>query len=291
MFNWKNLWTPNEYAEEFARQAEGRCPEELSVLSTLSISNKQPMGQFHRLYVLRQVYQAGIVLSFALKDLYRTLESIPHMFEDVLADVHKATIDSLLEKRKVAEVVAEFRFPKEVAVPCEQYLMYFIQFLQDLGIAASAQLEHNAGRVLFSVRPVSREVALDKIREALSIYLQIPMHPLVQNGMASVGDVQTQQLIANVHHLQGQLVLANAIIQTKDAAIYAHMVTIAQQNKALDAEILSKSLVELEGYKKENLDKEELFGGLFAVTKYRGKGYEINIPQIFRYLRELFSNK
>ena len=46
-----------------------------------------------------------------------------------------------------------FEFPDAVRVPCEQYLLYFAQFLRDLGVEASSELRHEVGMVLFSVTP------------------------------------------------------------------------------------------------------------------------------------------
>jgi len=35
-------------------------------------------------------------------------------------------------------------------------------------------------------------------------------------------------------------------------------------------------------------DKEEFLGGAVALTKYQGKGVEINLAEIFRKLKRLF---
>jgi hypothetical protein len=51
-------------------------------------------------------------------------------------------------------VTAVFEFPAPIKSACEQYLLYFAQFLRDLGIEAEAELKEEAGRVLFSVTPV-----------------------------------------------------------------------------------------------------------------------------------------
>lgn len=204
---------------------------------------------------------------------------------------------SLASSLRSEAVVAQFHFPAEVAVPCEQYLMYFVQFLRDLGVEAKADLQHDAGNVLFAVTPRNKDIALDKIHEALAVYLQLPTNPGMGGGMIAVGDIQGQQLMANVQHLQGQLMLANAVLQAKDAALEAkdatiqtHQITITQQQKALGGEVLYDSLQRIEGGqpKKEEKDKEELLGGTVALTKYEGKGYEVNIPKIYRYFRDLF---
>jgi hypothetical protein len=36
--------------------------------------------------------------------------------------------------------VTFFDFPEPVKVPCQQYLLYFVQFLKDVGVEATAEL-------------------------------------------------------------------------------------------------------------------------------------------------------
>lgn len=93
---------------------------------------------------------------------------------DILADneprVRKLLTDAehqLASHLKSDSLIAMFDFPAAVRAPCEQYLLYFVEFLRDLGVEAEANLQHDAGRVLFSISPRSGKEALDKIREAL----------------------------------------------------------------------------------------------------------------------------
>ncbi len=41
--------------------------------------------------------------------------------------------------------------PEAFRVPCEQYLMYFVQFLHNFGVEVEADLKHSAGEVLFTL--------------------------------------------------------------------------------------------------------------------------------------------
>jgi hypothetical protein len=38
-------------------------------------------------------------------------------------------------------------------------------------------------------------------------------------------------------------------------------------------------------------DKEDLLGGAVSIKPYEGKGFDVNLPMIFRKLREMFSRK
>jgi hypothetical protein len=173
-------------------------------------------------------------------------------------------------------VIAEFRFPAAVKVACEQYLLYFAEFLADLGIAASADLHERAGTVIFSVTPTNSREALSHIREALDIYLELQAADVGTEDL----DLPSQKLLSNIYHLRSQLTLARAVLQTQQATIRAQETTIELQTRILVPERITAD--------NQSSSREELFGGTVALTKYEGKGFEINLPAIFRRLRNAF---
>lgn len=173
-------------------------------------------------------------------------------------------------------VIAEFRFPATVKVACEQYLLYFAEFLADLGIAASAELHERAGTVIFSVTPTNSREALSHIREALDIYLELHAADVATEEL----DLPSQKLLANIYHLRSQLTLAGAVIETQQATIRAQDTTIELQSRILVPQRITSA--------GESSNREELFGGTVALTKYEGKGFEVNLPAIFRSLRNAF---
>jgi hypothetical protein len=127
-------------------------------------------------------------------------------------------------------LITLFDFPPALSTACEQYLLYFVQFLRDLGIEAEGDVRHRANQVLFSVRPQEGAEALDRIREALAIYLQLPSTPGLE---VAVGE-SVLQLQANIHHLKGQITLLRAVASANQAEI-----------RALDAENQALSLAKL----------------------------------------------
>jgi hypothetical protein len=94
--------------------------------------------------------------------------------------------------------------------------------------------------------------------------------------------------VANISHLQGQLVLAQAVLQAKDAAIHAQSFTISHQQQLLDG-LLLKPIRKNEPINPLENDKEDLITDIISVTKYRGKGFEVNLPEMFRQLKKLFN--
>src|SRR5262249_35460458 len=97
-------------------------------------------------------------------------------------------------------VTTFFKFPPEMKTACEQYLIYFVQFLEDLGLRADAEVKESAGRVLFSVIPRDGPAALENVREALEIYLRLPDAPGFAREAGKHPDLAVQQLSANVLH-------------------------------------------------------------------------------------------
>jgi hypothetical protein len=158
-----------------------------------------------------------------------------------------------------------------------------VQFLKDLGVEASSELKHEAGKVLFSVTPVNKDEALDKIRAALEVYLCLPSGKLAVSGN---DPIEVQRLSANILHLQGQLMLAQAMIQHKDAAIQLQQATIHQQQHLLAANVITQSVIDITPKKVE--DKEEFLGGALALTQIEKSGVIINLAEIYRRLRGLF---
>ncbi len=79
------------------------------------------------------------------------------------------------------------------------------------------------------------------------------------------------------------------MLQAKDATIQAQQFTITNQQHLLSGEVIIESLRDITPQPGE--DKEELLGGTLAITKYEGKGFELNLPEIFRRLKKLFADE
>ena len=80
--------------------------------------------------------------------------------------------------------------------------------------------------------------------------------------------------------------LRDAIIQAKDATIQLQQVTIHKQQLLLADNVITQSVVDITPRKTK--DSEEFLDGAVALTKYEGKGFSVNLPEIYRRLRRLF---
>lgn len=159
-----------------------------------------------------------------------------------------------------------------------------MSFFGTLGINASVELKEESDRVLFSVTPNDKHEAIDRIRQVLELYLELPAATLTSTEETEYS-IQIQRLSANVMHLKSQLMLAQAMLEAKNTTIEAQRDRLIYQGQILEGRLLPELI---EGQSKQESDKEELFQGTVAITKYKGKGFEVNLPKMYRALRDLF---
>jgi len=205
----------------------------------------------------------------------------------LIRTLHELVENSLVPPVNSHSVAVTFDFPQDVKVPCEQYLLYFVEFLRDLGVDATSELKHQAGKALFTVTPTDSQEALGKIRTALEIYLTLPSSPI--GNIPADSGTEVQKLAANVHYLRSQLALSQAVIEAKNATIQAHQLTIETQ-RVPPGDLVRNSVIDITPAASES-EKEDLLGGAVTITKYQGKGFEINLPEIYRWLRKRFAEK
>jgi hypothetical protein len=195
----------------------------------------------------------------------------------------------LLSNTQDKSLQVYFDFPEAVRVPCEQYLLYFVQFLKDVGVEASADIQHQAGRVLFSVTPSDDEQALENIRQALMLYLSLPAQNSSGVVISADNDLHILQLRAQIDHLSSQLRYAAATMRAQEATIRAQEHAIDRQDRLLSGKVLTQSVVQV-STKGEEIDKEELLDGTIALASLDVYGVRISWAAIFRKAKQLFSD-
>ncbi|BFM48755.1 hypothetical protein [Marinomonas sp. THO17] len=180
-------------------------------------------------------------------------------------------------KSKGHKVLIELKLEAEVRIPCEQYLMYFSQFLEDLGIQAKSEIAHHDELTLFSVIPDTKEQALTVIADCLASYLSLPTELEVHKGAVISQDVALMQLEANIMHLRSQLMLANSIIEAKDTTIENLKLSNEQYKMSTPSNLTP--------------NQESLVGDLVKVKEYQGKLISIDTPRILKSLKRMLSRK
>lgn len=197
-----------------------------------------------------------------------------------LKQIHLLSLEVLNKEYELSGITTLFEFPSEIKSACNQYLMYFAQFLEDLGIRADTSIKEKANEVLFTVIPHDKNQALEVIYEALSAFIKVADEGVQSNEYKD--DISLMQLKSNIFHLKSQLQLAKAVLQSKDATIQALEISNYQLQSIV---IQRKNILQDKIGEKE---EEEVLGGIATIKKYEGKGYSINLPEILRRLKRRF---
>lgn len=184
----------------------------------------------------------------------------------------------LLNLNDKNSIVSIFDFPDSIKTPCQQYLMYFAQFLKDVGINVTTEIKEQVHSTLFKVTPLDKNEALDKIKETLNLYINAPALSDLQLQNISNNDIAFIQYQANVMHLKSQIMFANSTIQMKNATIEALQLSNYQLKK------INESF-------DDKGKEEDLIPGILSVKKYDGDIFTIDIPEILRLIKRFPKNK
>jgi hypothetical protein len=266
---WAKSWSITDFVSTLKRLVEDR--------GVPGLSYHQHVSPLH----------GGVSFEVELHTPEETVQQVLQRWLPIIRDVCEEAEAILTASTPKEALVALFRFAPEVKTVCEQYLLYFVQFLEDLGIQAAAGLQEQARGVLFTVIPESGPEVLERIREALDLYLRIPGSPEFDAEVTRHTDIAVQQYAANVLHLRSQLTLAHAILENKNATIEALQAANLQYKQLLGTNPRSQEQLASPNAGSTQED-ETLLGGAITLTKYDWKGIQVNLAVIFRELRRRF---
>ncbi len=145
-----------------------------------------------------------------------------------------------------------------------------------VGIQAESKIDENAGHVLFSVIPNDGPDALQRIKEALAVYLNLPEQNVEFDE--SFASMRLQQQVENLRHSQTlasrELKLSQRVIESQDRIIDEKNQTIGQQQRII--ELMKPSILMDSAKNKEELI--EIYEGICvgeseALKKWLGIGF------------------
>jgi hypothetical protein len=125
--DWTGPFSLPVLSDEIRVRLEAAGMEPLSFFSKESITN---------------VTNFGIAAPF--KGNITTLRELMEFYRPMVANLLEVCVRSVLAEMKRDSLVTFFEFPHTVRTACQQYLLYFVQFLSDLGIDADAELKEDA---------------------------------------------------------------------------------------------------------------------------------------------------
>ena len=214
----------------------------------------------------------GFGIEYLVKDHSRFIKDDIELTEQFLKDIVSIAINRLISRINNDSIVTYFQFPEEIKPACSQYLVYFSQFIADVGIEVNSEIKEEANNILFRVTPKNKKESLEYIREALSIYLNAPSQEDFHISISQNQNIATMQWEANVYHLKSQLALAHTMLEAKNATIENLKLSNYQYRQLLKS-----------GTKEE----EKLIEGIVTLKEYNGKGFSINLPEILRRLKRI----
>lgn len=262
--DWAKLWSINEFTFEFMNVFNTVDQNTTVIFDTNNIDKVT-----HMIAIYSRVPINELLLRDQLERIFSRIKTVIEITEN-----------NLIEKINADSVIMYFNFPDSIKTACNQYLIYFTQFIADLGIDVDSTITEEPNATLFKVTPKDKKDALSKIREALDIYLNAPGSNSFQLQVVDYNDTAVKQWEANVYHLKSQLALANTILQSKDATIEALQLSNYQYKKIID----SKDAIT------RTDNGEDLIKDIVTVRAYDGKGFTVNFPEILRRLKRKIVN-
>jgi hypothetical protein len=255
--SWRHTFSLNSFISEFLARSQSQAEFTVALRST------------------------GFKILFSEIASSKTIQEVfDYCFEAYLS-VYKQVLYFLNASSSPSALVSEFDFPVEIRSACEQYLLYFTDFLREMGVEASSELREAGTKVFFSVIPKSRDVALDKIRKALDIFLTIPCAELDYPLALSADSRETFPVLeANVLHLHRMLVIADSRLELDRQIISA-------QSMALAALANLTTSRPMPAAKSKSSQDEELMGGVVTLSTAEKAGIKINVAEMYRKLKRM----
>lgn len=261
--NWAKAWSTNSFVKEFENVSNYYNNQELPFLGGIDISR----GASDILSVEYIIEDKKIN---AKEELEKALD-----FTSKIVTLTNQNLISLLSEESL---ITFFEFPHEIKTICKQYLVYFAQFLRDMGIEAETEIQENIQKTLFKVIPKEKTASLENIRNALDVYLNVPGLSDFEYSIANNSDMAVMQWNANVMHLKTQLMLVNSALQMKNATIETLQLSNYQYQQILNDKRI----------KKESDKEEDIIKNIVSVKKFEWKGISINLAEILRGLKRRF---
>ena len=123
-----------------------------------------------------QIHIFGMKYAFEIKELSNASEIVK------LAKLNHSYATEVSKGMKIKESLAVndnfeavFNFPKEYQSILKPYLQYFEEFLNDIFIETDVNIQSIGEDTILSVNPKNKDEALEKIADALKVYLCAPV--------------------------------------------------------------------------------------------------------------------
>ena len=183
------------------------------------------------------------------------------------------------------KIVTKYSFSPHSKQAYTSYLLYFIEFLRDLGIEAHGDIVNKGNEILFSVVPTSKEDSLARISQALSFYLnlsEISADKIDSTNINPVFELKIEKLKSEIDRLNNNLRTAEVLIKYQEQLILKVSSTHEVINH--DPKNLPSALSDVYIDDKKE-DKSEFLGGGVKLGVYKIGGLEINWNSLLQFIK------
>lgn len=249
---WSNPYTMNEYFELLARYLVEEGTNCRPIRAEFGISIDMPEFKFSDGFIGQQIKERAIELSI----------------------LHNRVENHLIKDKSVDLISKLFKFPSHYEVICTQYLLWFGELLQSLGIEASVSTENKNGHTFLAIDPRDNPELTQDIEKALHLYLGLPYSELLpaehsQNDL--LAKIEFQQLQHQVQMFQQQIEIKSSLLDLEVAKAQV------KDNKILllenELSIAREKVMLLESMQDNKLD---IFDGTFTISAFKLGPVQVN---------------
>lgn len=262
--DWKKPWSLNELAEQLELFIQNHGDDSLG-------------------YFREDFWGIGIGIS------YKHNLEVPIETElGYLLSFGENAINDITEELKFIgasqSLITYFKLPDNYIVPFTQYLVYFQQFLSDLGIDVSSDIKYQSNKLLLKIIPLNEDQNLNDIANLLTKFISTAESnnlDIVFNDFKDISAVQWKHVIKNmqteIKFLTQLLEQKSAIIENKNSSIELLELTNLQYKQLIKTSKISQ-------------EKEDVIPNILSVKKFDGKFFSINLPELLRMLKRKIKN-
>ena len=261
---WKVLYNPFLFVEEFVTLITNFSEKAI----TYSIGGPDHTDEYIDIYI-----DLTCELDRNIQDIFNTNAVL-------LNNTFEQVNEKMLIGGYLGKVVSKFSFGENIQYVCTRYLQYFIEFLKDMGIEANSSIRQSGRDILFSVEPVSADIALEKISKALAIYLKLPDLD-IQSLESSFDDpfveLKFEKLRSEIAKLKADISMQKALIKYQGEMI--------SKSSALTKELPSECLKKIIVNNKDE-EPETYLGGAIKLGVYKKAGIEIDWSAFINWIKK-----
>lgn len=137
-------------------------------------------------------------------------------------NTYQSLLIKLIKNKSKDLFVKVFEFPREYESICSQYLIWFGEFLQNLGIDASVSTENNNGQTSLIVSPKDDIKLTDSIEKLFYQYISLPYSeylPASDPKITAEDNFKIQMLTNQIENFKSQIQMKDAVIEMKELSI------------------------------------------------------------------------